>query len=623
MINKIILVAISLTIGLSSYAQISNIESESTLNTKFPEDIERNYDALLLEMTKKNSKSSSNCVSSNDQLLNTPDSVYINRLYSLPSKMELSYNPLVRKYIEMYLKKPTLVSSLLSKGQYYFSLFEQELDKEGLPIELKYLPVIESALNPKARSRVGATGLWQFMLPTGRMYNLEVNSMVDERSDPHKSTTAAVRYLKTLYEIYADWNLVIAAYNCGPGNVNKAIRRSGGLTDYWTIYPFLPRETRGYVPIFIAATYVMSHYADHGICPGEAEIPILMDTLVVNKNLHFQQISDILNISIEDIRQYNPQFKNDIIPGLHKPYSINLPLSKATAFIANQDTIYNHRANELLTHRKIAGIEVTESGGGSSLTHKVKRGDTLGGIARRYGVTVNQLKQWNGLRSNNINAGRSLRVSNPALALKKKKEVEVKIEEPKISEESSIIQSSNGLTQIVKSKKAELKNTYYKVKRGESLTSIAKKQNVSVSELKDWNNISSNKLTVGSNLLIKKIQYIEVVDTIHIAEPELVTLGIDQEYLSSMLDEYIEKNEISSLSSFPRITLNSSEYSESDNRFQEINDRTVYHKVRIGETLTKIAARYNVTQESIIAWNKLKSPIAKAGQRLVIYLPQK
>lgn len=623
MFNRIILISASLFVGLCSYGQISQIESDTKNITQFPPSIEKNYDDLLLQMTQREISNTSNCYSSSDQLLNTHDSVFTNRLYSLPSKMELSYNPLVRKYIEMYLKKPGLISSLLSKGQYYFSMFEQELDKEDLPLELKYLPVIESALNPKARSRVGATGLWQFMLATGRMYNLEVNSLVDERSDPEKSTVAAVRYLKALYEIYGDWNLVIAAYNCGPGNVNKAMRRSGGLTDYWAIYPFLPRETRGYVPIFVAATYVMSYYDKHGICPGDPEIPVLMDTLVVNKNLHFQQVSDILGISIDDIRQYNPQFKTDIIPGLNKPYTINLPLSKATAFIANQDTIYNHRATELLTHRKIAGADVVSAGNTSRATtrmHKVKRGDTLGNIASRYGVSVNQLKQWNGLRSTNINVGRSLRVSNPYLVAKK---TETEIEnKPIIAKEQTTTLSPDGTMQIIKSQRAETKNTYHKIKRGETLASIAKKYNVSTTDLKTWNKLSSNNLIAGKNLVIKKIHYTEVIDTVRVVEPELSVLEIDREYLSSIVDEYIDKNEINSVSSFPRITLDGSEQTENEVRIQEINDRTVYHKVRIGETLTKIAAQYHVTQESIIAWNKLSSPIAKAGQRLVIYLPR-
>lgn len=621
MFNKLILATIFLLSGFCAFAQTKNNYLDTIQASSFPLDLEKNYDELLIEMARRTS--SSNCKSSFDQLLNTPDSVFINRLYALPSKMELSYNPLVRKYIEMYLKKPNLVSSLLSKGQYYFSLFEQELDKENLPIELKYLPVIESALNPKARSRVGATGLWQFMLPTGRMYNLEVNSLVDERSDPEKSTKAAVKYLKALYDIYGDWNLVIAAYNCGPGNVNKAIRRNGGMTDYWTIYPSLPRETRGYVPIFIAATYVMSYYDKHGICPGEEEIPLLMDTLVINKNLHFSQVSDILDISIEDIRKYNPQFKTDIIPGYNKPYTLNLPLTKATAFVEKQDTIFAHRSSQLFTHRKTAGIEAVSGGGvgGKGTIYKVKRGDTLGAIARRYGVSVNQIKQWNGLRSNNINIGRSLLVSNPALAVKKKKEEK---QEAAVSVEEPIItQSENGLTQIVKSKKAELTNSYHKVKKGESLASIAQKNNVSVSELKQWNNMTSNNIKAGRNLVIKKIKYVEVVDTIRIPAPELTTEEMGQEYIASILDEFANQNEAACLSSYPRISLDGSQDSETEDPFQEKNDRTVYHKVRIGETLSKIGARYNVTIESIIAWNKLKSPIAKAGQRLVIYLPQK
>lgn len=245
------------------------------------------------------------------------DTVYSDRLYRLPSEMELSFNHVVRSYIEMYsVRRREQVAYMLTLGDYYFPLFEEMLDRHGLPLELKYLPVIESALNPVAVSRMGATGLWQFMLKTGQGYGLEVNSLVDERRDPYKSTEAAVRYLKDLYSIYGDWNLVIAAYNCGPGNVNKAIARSGGKQDYWEIYYRLPRETRGYVPAFIAANYIMNYYAEHNICPMKPNDFQALDTVHVNQEIHFGQISEILDIPVNELQRLNPNSNGISFPAI-------------------------------------------------------------------------------------------------------------------------------------------------------------------------------------------------------------------------------------------------------------------------------------------------------------------
>ena len=296
-------------------------------------------------------------------------------------------------------------------------IFEEALDAYGLPLELRYLPIIESALNPSARSRVGASGLWQFMLATGKMYGLESNSLIDERCDPIKATWAAARYLKDLYAIYQDWNLVIAAYNCGPGTINKAIRRAGGKTDYWEIYNFLPKETRGYVPAFIAANYVMTYYCKHNICPMETNIPDATDTIQVTKNLHFEQLSDICGVSMEEIKSLNPQYKKNIIPGESKTQTLRLPMNYISTFIDSQDTIYAHRANELFKNRRTVAISEPRStarrattGSGNLTYHKIRNGETLGTIARRYGVTVKQLQSWNGLHNTKISAGKQLKI---------------------------------------------------------------------------------------------------------------------------------------------------------------------------------------------------------------------
>lgn len=282
-----------------------------------------------------------------------PDSIYINRLQRIPAVMELPYNDIVRKFIDLYTcRMRNQVSFMLSAANFYIPIFEEALDAYDLPLELKYLPVIESSLNPKAISRVGAAGLWQFMVFTGKQYGLEINSLVDERRDPIKATWAAARYLKDLYNIYHDWNLVIAAYNCGPNNINKAVRRSGGKTDYWAIYNYLPRETRGYVPAFIAANYVMTYYCNHNICPMETNIPISTDTIQIDKEVHFDQIAAVLNIDKKEIRSLNPQYKLDIIPGNSHTYTLKLPQSDISRFIDNKDSIYSYKTDQLLPNRR-------------------------------------------------------------------------------------------------------------------------------------------------------------------------------------------------------------------------------------------------------------------------------
>ena len=344
------------------------------------------------------------------------DAVIMDRLSRIPSVMEMPYNAVVRRFIDLYTGRLRgQVSFMLSASNFYIPIFEEALDAYGLPIELKYLPVIESALNPSAVSRAGASGLWQFMIGTGKIYGLESNSLVDERRDPIKATWAAARYLKELYSIYGDWNLVIAAYNCGPGNVNKAIRRANGQRDYWAIYNYLPRETRGYVPSFIAANYVMKYYCDHNICPMGTRIPADTDTLQITRNLHFEQIAAICDIDIDQIRSLNPQYKQNIIPGNIKPYTLRLPLNQIGAFLDNQDSVYAYRADALFSNRQqveIKNVKYAAGRGGSGrlVYHKIRSGESLSTIAGKYRVKVNDIKRWNSLKNNNIIAGKSLKI---------------------------------------------------------------------------------------------------------------------------------------------------------------------------------------------------------------------
>lgn len=341
------------------------------------------------------------------------DEVYIERLSRMPTIIEMPYNAIVRQYIDFYTTRfREKVSYMLGVANFYMPIFEEALEAYGLPLELKYLPVIESALNPSAVSKAGAAGLWQFMLSTGKIYGLQTNSLVDERRDPIKSTWAAVKYLKELYNIYQNWTLVIAAYNCGPGTINKAIKRNNGKTDYWDIYYSLPKETRGYVPSFIAANYVMNYYCEHNICPMVADLSLDTDTVHISKNLHFQQISDICNVPVDKIESLNPQYRKDIIPGESMSCTLRLPQDDLYNFIMNEDTVYQHKADVLFTNRRIVDIkqQTATSSSSSKKYYKIRKGDTLSTIARKFGTSVSKIKKLNGMRSDRISAGKTIRV---------------------------------------------------------------------------------------------------------------------------------------------------------------------------------------------------------------------
>lgn len=370
-----------------------------------------------------------------DENRDYPKEVYIERLSRLPNVMEMPYNEIVQKFIDRYTGRLRhSVSYMLGASNFYIPIFEEALEAYGLPLELKYLPVIESALNPKATSHAGAVGLWQFMVATGKQYGLEINSLIDERRDPIKSSYAAAHYLKDLYNIFGDWSLVIAAYNCGPENINKAIHRADGQADYWKIYPYLPRETRGYVPAFIAANYVMNYYCEHNICPMRTTLPAKTDTVVVSKDVHLKQIADVCGIDIEELRTLNPQYRRDIVNGNNKPSVIRLPANATNTFIANEDSIYRYETDALLTRRSLVEVESSKYTTSTSSSRKsysksksrkrkssrrsrtrkksvtVRSGDTLSEIAERHHTTVKKLRQLNGIKGNNIRAGKKIRV---------------------------------------------------------------------------------------------------------------------------------------------------------------------------------------------------------------------
>ena len=451
--KKILLLAAAMLLGMpvQMLAQIDDTEEKKedviTVTDKqgneeeieVPVGLEDNLDSLLHLYNAKTYMMQDTSCNYRDVNPVFDKEVYIDRLKRLPTIIEMPYNDVVQKFIDRYSGKlRRSVSYMLGAGNFYMPIFEEALEAYNLPLELKYLPVIESALNPTAVSRVGATGLWQFMIGTGKRYGLEVNSLIDERRDPVKASYAAAHYLSDLYKIFDDWSLVIAAYNCGPDKVNKAIHRAKGSADYWNIYPYLPKETRGYVPAFIAANYIMNYYCDHNICPMVTELPLKTDTVVVNKDLHLEQIAQVLNINIQHLRNLNPQYRRDIVNGLNKPMTVRLPATLIGSFIDQEDSIYNFKTDELLLKRSVVEVNQEEpkvsrrnyysshhrssatrsksrksrnkksKRGGRNVT--IKSGDTLSEIAERNHTTVAKLRKLNKISGNHIRAGKKLKV---------------------------------------------------------------------------------------------------------------------------------------------------------------------------------------------------------------------
>ncbi len=361
-------------------------------------------DSLLNDWaTKKFLSFDENCQTTDENPTFEPD-VYRNRLRRMQCVIDMPYNDVVRRYIDHYSgKMRRTVSIMLGAGNFYMPVFEEALESYQLPLELKYLPIIESAMNPKATSKMGAAGLWQFMITTGKQYGLEVTSLIDERRDPVKASYAAARYLKELYDIFGDWTLVIAAYNCGPNNINKAIKRAGGVKNYWNIYPYLPEETRGYVPAFIAVNYVMNYYCEHNICPVNTTLPQGTDTIMLNKNVRMESIIERCNVSLEELKSLNPQYRTTLIPGESRPCILRMPPASISAFLEAGDIIYAQPEEE-------AQVLIPEEAKPATKTIRVKSGDTLGGIAKKHRTTVTKLKRLNGLKNNNLRIGQRLRV---------------------------------------------------------------------------------------------------------------------------------------------------------------------------------------------------------------------
>ena len=422
---------------------------------------------------------------------NVSDGVMKERLEKMNSYITLPYNENVRNFMVLYSEKmPTKMGHILGLCQYYMPIFEETFSQYKLPDELKYVAIIESALNPTAVSRAGAKGMWQFMYRTAVSYGLEINSYVDERLDPFKSADAAARYLEDAYSLFGDWSLAISSYNCGPGNVNKAIRRSGSR-DFWSVYKYLPRETRGYVPAFVGAMYALNYSKEYGLSPSGIMLPAQIDTFEIHRNLHLGQVSELVGIPMDELKNLNPQYIKDIIPGNSKPYILRLPYNYSADFIAVEDSLYTYKADQFFNPQTVdAGTSAgspdgtkasSASGSGSSsskIVYKVKRGDTLGKIAARYHVTTSQIKNWNGMRSNTIRVGQRLTIYTRGGSSAS-------------SGKSSSGAGKGGSAQI------------YTVRKGDTLSSIARRYGTTASAIQKYNGIGT-KIRPGQKIKIPR-----------------------------------------------------------------------------------------------------------------------
>lgn len=500
------------------------------------------------------------------------DEIIIERLSKLPTIIEMPYNSVVGNNIRFYANRRQLVENMLGLSLYYMPIFEEALERHGLPRELRYLPVIESALVPTAKSRVGAGGLWQFMPSTASGLGLEQNSLVDMRFDPYTSSEAAAKYLKQLYQTFDDWSLAIAAYNCGPGNVNKALRRAGGgKRDFWEIYPFLPTETRGYVPAFIAANYIMTYHKEHNISPALARRPIVVDTVHVSRRVHFDQISEVMDIPVAELRALNPQYRRDIIPGDIKPYPLTLPSLQAYAYVANEDSIVNHNASRYARRGVVqpsSGLSTGSDSRGEYVEeeiiqwHKVRRGETLSAIANRYGTTVREIRRLNNC-GKRVQRGQRLKIKTVVRRYKETAPQETP---------ASVVATEPAMT--------------------DTLTTIAGTDSLGVSL---------------------------PADSVAAAAPDSVTAsGVVAAAFAEAPAPAAETPAPAPRQEATPAPAPQRPNRPSNTQNTERRRQTVRHKVRRGENLSKIATRYGVTVAAIKRANNLTNDNIQVGQRLVI-----
>jgi membrane-bound lytic murein transglycosylase D len=566
------------------------------------------------------------------------------------SPFNIEYNPGLENLIKSFLKnRKKSFERLMAISEYYFPMFEEALAKKNVPLEIKYLAVVESALNPKAVSRVGATGLWQFMYQTGKQYNLGIDSYVDERSDPLKASDAAAQYMSNMYRIFGDWDLVLASYNSGPGNVAKAIRRSGGQENYWNIRKNLPKETQGYVPAFLATMYIYEYHKEHGIVPNRAIVKhFTTDTVAIRQQMSFKQISDLLDIPVAQIQLLNPSYKVNVIPNYKdKMHFLRLPSDKIAIFTSNEEKIYayvTHEAakrerpfqqyNTFRDSSRLASRDTTIRINKTKY-HTVRKGDNLSEIASKYGVSMASIKKWNRLKSNNVPLGRKLKIvsfENEQIAVADKKEP--KANALKTQKTNDIAATENKPKEVIEKSVSTVTPEYYIVQPGDNLGNIAKKFGVSTTELKDWNNMEDNNVMLDTKLKILKDKKDAITElkedaiikptNYHLVQKGDILVNIAKKY-GVTVAEIQEWNQLegNNIQLGSKLLILKEGVASSTNMIASKDKKAVskdnHYLVRKGDSLFTIAKKYpGVTVNDIKKWNGINSDDLKPGMKLKI-----
>ena len=602
-----------------------------------------------------------------------PTALLKQRLKDMDSKspFHIEYNQGLENIIKSFLKnRKKAYERLMAISEYYFPLFEDALAKQNVPLEIKYLAVVESALNPKAVSRVGATGLWQFMYQTGKQYNLNIDSYVDDRSDPLKASEAAAQYMTNMYKIFGDWDLVLASYNSGPGNVAKAIRRSGGQQNFWNIRKYLPQETQGYVPAFLATMYIYEYHKEHGIVPSRAAVKhFATDTIMIQKQISFKQLSDLLDIPVAQLQMLNPQFKLNVVPAyFDNKHFLRLPLDKIAVFTSNEEKIYAYVQHELDQRERpfsrfqtsLASRDSIESGESYTVSrtkfHKVKRGDNLSEIANRYDVSISDIKKWNKLKSNKAPLGRKLKIiTSERIAARVKKPKADSTAVASVSKSTTTV--TTAIAQVTPKDQKVYKEEkvvsfqdvtkFHKVKKGDNLSEIAAKYDVAMSDIKKWNKLKNNNVALGKSLkIITNERVVTTVKKLVKSENIAATEKSKKEAVESTEkpeDFYIveQGDNLSTIAKKHNITIDElkkwnnlqdntiqlesklkiADITNKDDKTQvapKTEIRTVEYTVQAGDNLGSIARKNNVAVSDIKLWNELSDDNIQLGDKLIV-----
>ena len=593
-----------------------------------------------------------------------PTELLKSRLQAMDEKspFHIEYNQGLENIIKSFLKnRKRSFERLMAVSEYYFPLFEEAFDKQNVPLEIKYLAVVESALNPKAVSRVGATGLWQFMYQTGKQYGLKIDSYVDERSDPLKASEAAAQYMKNMYAIFGDWDLVLSSYNSGPGNVTKAIRRSGGQQNYWNIRKNLPQETQGYVPAFLATMYIYEYHKEHGIVPNRAVIKhFATDTILIKKEMSFKQISDLLDIPVSQLQLLNPSYKMNVVPFYQdQPHYLRLPIDKVSVFASNEDKIYAYAQRELDSREKPFQFTKTALASKDSLNYSqqkiapktkyytVKRGDNLGEIADKYNVSVEDIKKWNNLKTSTVARGKSLKIVSGESLINNEPKTD-KISVAAKNDNQQIASSETKINKEEKTKKGVKVDTLsaavatlYVVQKGDNLGNIAKKNNVTVEEIKEWNHLSNSSIQLGMSLQVAKneentkeeLAVAPKMENVEYIVKKGDNLGNIAKKYGSSIDELKEWNNLSdnNISLGKSLIVAKSEiaveetkavaenFKKKDNLASASKNKSLDYYVQKGDSLYSISKKYpGVTIADIQKWNNINGKDLKPGMKLKI-----